>query len=170
LLAILKEENVKASFFLLGSEIEKYPELIESILQNGHDIGNHSFSHKTTKEIGFSNYCSDIVKTAGLIQKYSHFETKMFRSPYGELTLKLLSFIVLNKWNYISWTIDSRDSFIKDRADLVKYFETIPVCNGDIYLFHDDCAHTVEALPTIIRHLKNKGYTFTTLSEALKLR
>jgi len=160
LLGVLKNEAVKATFFVSGSEAEKYPELVSEIKNNGHEIGNHSYSHKKISEIGIEKYSRDIKKTSALIG-----DTALFRPPYGEISMSLLKLISKNDLKYIGWTVDSKDSYIKDKDKLVESMKSRVIREGDIILFHEDYASTVEAMRQIVIDLKARGFKLVRMSE-----
>jgi peptidoglycan-N-acetylglucosamine deacetylase len=168
LLRIFKEFGVKATFFVCGSEVEKYPELISAIQKEGHEIGNHAFSHKRIRQIGWNDYSSEIKDTARIIEQKTGKSITLFRPPYGELNLSLVKFVLQNKWLYIGWTVDSDDSFVKDKDKLVEQFAKKTIKPGDIILFHEDYGTTIEAMPDIIKDIKKRGYSLLTISELLR--
>jgi len=164
LLAVLERESIKATFFCSGAECEKYPGLIKEVSNRGHEIGNHSFRHKKLKEVGAKEYQEDILRTNEIIHKNIGIVPKLFRSPYGELNLGILRIVRGNKMLYTGWTIDSNDSYIKGKGQLIQYLSKQDIRKGDILLFHEDYEHTIEAMPEIIGLLREKGFGFETVS------
>jgi peptidoglycan-N-acetylglucosamine deacetylase len=164
---ILKKEGVRATFFVSGNAAERYPELLKAIADNGHEIGNHSFSHRKIKEVGFDRYKEEIEKTGQLIKGYSGKETRLFRPPYGEITMGLIKFILNKGLKCIGWTVDSQDSYLKNREALVANFKQKTIRGGDIILLHEDYASTIEATQEIIIDLKMRGFSLKTVSELM---
>jgi peptidoglycan/xylan/chitin deacetylase (PgdA/CDA1 family) len=160
ILNALEKEGVKATFFLIGKEAEKYPELVRRIAQAGHEIGNHSYSHK--RDAAGS---SDIEAAQRVLADITGAIPFFFRPPWGRITLRTLGYALAKRRGIAQWSFDSRDFELASARALTDYLKASEITAGDILLFHDDYAHTVEALPEIISDLKSRGMTFGTLSE-----
>lgn len=170
LLEILNNEKAKATFFVSGSEVEKYPGLLKDIDDEGHEIGNHSFSHRKVSEMGLQNYLCGIEKTSMLIQRYSRQKDHLFRPPFGEFNFALFNYIIKSRFAYVSWSIDSQDSYIRKKDELVQSMNGVNSKDGDIILFHEDYKSTIDALPEIIRDIRMCGFTFASVSELLRIK
>ncbi len=153
ILSTLSKKNIKGIFFVTGKELEKYPEMGKLIVQHGHMLGNHTYEHLDLKKCPFDEYIHSIENTYRTISSFQDAKIKIFRPPYGRFSLKLLSYIVSSKTIMMNWTVDSRDSFIRDPEKLTTYVKSLPVNPGDILLFHEDYAHTMTALSQIIEYL-----------------
>lgn len=164
LLTVLEKENIKATFFCSGAECEKYPGLIKRVASRGHEIGNHSYRHKRLEEIGAEDYREGIVKTNEIIYQTAGIRPRLFRAPYGELNLDMVRIVRRDKMIYTGWTMDSKDSYIKGKEQLIRYLDKQNIRKGDILLFHEDYEQTIEAMPEIIGFLKAKGFGFETIS------
>lgn len=165
LLALLRDRGVRATFFLLGSEVQKYPGLLSEIRSQGHEIGNHGFSHGKVAELGFRAYRKDLLRSAELIASVPPSGPCLyFRPPYGELNLDILRLLLFTDIRLAYWTVDSMDSYVRDKALLERQMSETPVRGGDILLFHEDYETTLEALPAILDDLKARGFKFSTLS------
>ncbi len=170
ILNTLKENKITATFFLLGANIEKYPDLVKQIISENHEIGNHSYSHEKLffKKPEFIK--NEIRKTDELLESYK-IETKIFRPPFGFM-LFLLPFITKQfEKNIILWNINSKDylglSAKKISGKILKNVKA-----GSIILMHDgrgikggNRSNTVETLKIIIPKLKAMGYDFSTISD-----
>lgn len=154
LLDILRSHGVSATFFVSGVEAEKYPDLINEIKRDGHEVGNHSYSHDKMSKIGFKKYKIGVERTSSLIGGSS-----FFRPPFGEISLSLLRFILCSDLKYIGWTIDSNDSHIKDKGKLIESMKSRNIKEGDIILFHEDYISTIDAMHGIISDLKARGFS-----------
>ena len=163
ILGILRDEAVPATFFLVGREVEKYPALARAIAQEGHVIGNHSFSHSRLPRMTAQGLADDIEQTAAAIRQATGVSTRFYRPPYGTLTLPLLGYAWSRRWTIVLWSVDSQDSR-----------KTAPSSNGmrealrsagpgDIVLLHEDYPHTVGGLRDMIQDLKHRGLSFTTV-------
>ena len=159
----LKERGVKATFFVLGEHVELYPELILRMQEEGHLIGNHTYSHLQLKEGNWEEYRAELIKTNEAIYEITGEEACYVRPPYGSwdksFEQELNMFPVL-------WTVDSRDWCTRDEVGVVKKVVQ-ETQEGDIILMHDYYASTVTAALTVVDELKGQGYTFVTVEEIL---
>ncbi len=169
-LDILKKNNIKATFFVIGQMLKDRPELGKRIVAEGHIIGNHTWHHwyrkLTPQEATF-----EIDATSDLIYKETGIKTTIFRPPGGVLTNGVVTYAKSKDYGIILWSADTEDytrpssAVIASRAEK----ETKP---GGIVLMHDgggDRSHTVEALPEIISYFKKEGYSFVTIPELLQM-
>lgn len=159
ILNILDSFQVKASFFLSGSNVSKHPELVYRQLKDGHIIGNHGFLHRTPREIGANDYLNGIDKTQTLIDQVAGKRLyRMFRPPYGTLSLSTFPTIIRQGYQIVMWNFDSQDSFITDHIELINVATKFNDLGSTIMLLHDDGQITVDVLPELITHAFNSGY------------
>ena len=154
----LKENNVKATFFCLGKQIEKHPEIFQRIKAEGHDIGNHSFSHTNGFTTCTKKYLKDIEKCQNIIP-----ETKLFRPPFGNIypwqISKLKKDFKIIMWDVVGWDFDKNTSKEKCFLNVVNN-----VGSGSIILLHDNekaQENLQYALPKIIEALKERRFAFS---------
>lgn len=164
ILSTLKQEDVKATFFIVGQWAEKYPEAVKMIAQDGHDIANHSYSHlrmgtlpidKITSEI---NQCNDILE--GLTKK----QCDLFRAPYGDYNNDVLSEAKKQGFFTIQWNVDSLDWKPGISKDDIMQRIRERIVPGSIVLFHNDTPHTAKLLPDILSEMKSSGYNLVPVS------
>lgn len=153
ILEILKQHQAKATFFCVGENVERYPELFEQILIEGHGIGNHSFNHFNAWETDRETYLGNVAKAVELIP------SKLFRPPYGKITPKLIMRLK-TKYTLAMWTVLSGD-FDAD-VDPEKCFEnaTSKTEAGDIIVFHDNVkakTNVLDALPRTLAYFNSLG-------------
>lgn len=171
ILEILKENKAKATFFVIGKNAQAYPEIIKQIYSNGHEIGNHTYSHPQLKTISVDQFISEIQMTQNIVKEITGQTPTLFRPPGGylnnefvDVTEKLDCTSVL--W---SWRQDTRDWACPSSKTIIKtVLENIN--SGDIILFHDynsKVSPTPNALRIILPELKNKGYSFVTVTELM---
>lgn len=168
LIDILSDLDVTATFFVQGSEAKKYPDLVRSLLSNGHQIGNHGYDHLDCRKVGLADYVADIEKAQKLLNEITGLNlNRLFRPPYGSVTPR--SFLRLNRigYKYIFWSADSRDSFINDPGSLFEHVMSLPIKSGDVLLFHEDYHHSVETIGSILASLKERGFSFVPISDFL---
>ncbi|MFW6026982.1 MAG: polysaccharide deacetylase family protein [Candidatus Woesearchaeota archaeon] len=170
ILEILDEHNVNATFFLLGTQIEKYPELVKNIDKKGHLIGNHSYSHKDFRKINKTKLLKEINKTDKLIIKNSKQEPDLIRPPYGALTNSQIELLSEKGYKIIEWSLDIKDWRAENSCDIMMERANSYIHEGAIILLHDgggDRSRTVKLLPKLITKLKEKGYEFTTVDKLI---
>lgn len=169
ILAILKASKIHATFFTVGIQVNHYGSMMKRIKADGHEIGNHSYSHKDLSKLDREQILSQIKQADVLINKQSGYVPRIVRAPYGAVSPLLRTIMKENHRDLIGWSVDTRDwagsSVATMRANVNK--NTHP---GGIILMHSfgsKLDNTVQLLPLIIKDLKNKGYTFVTVSELL---
>lgn len=170
ILAVLRHQGVKATFFLLGQNVANYPGIVQSIYQEGHEIGNHSYSHQQLifKTPGFVR--DEIEKTDRLIRQAGYQGKIYFRAPYGRKLFILPWILSRQGREHILFDVIPDDW---DCPGVPVIVERVlkQVKPGSIILCHDgggDRTQTVEATAIIIEKLKAAGYRFVTISELLR--
>ncbi len=169
-LDILKKNNIKATFFVVGSALQNHPQLGKQIIAQGHAIANHTWNHW----YHFMNpqaAAMEIDRTTDLIYKLTGVKTNLFRPPGGHLSNGLVAHAKRRKYATLMWSADSRDFQRPAPATMVNTVlkNARP---GGIILLHDgggDRTNTVKALPQIIAKLKQQGYSFVTIPELLEM-
>ena len=152
-LAILDRYNVKATFFMVGENIDKHPEVFEQVIQAGHAIGNHTYNHLKGWDTPFDEYMANVKKFPK--------QTKLFRPPYGKATLKQRKALHRMGYRLIYWDILTQDYNAKmspERMFRRIRRETRP---GSIINFHDSLKSNermLQVLPLAIEWLLSQGY------------
>lgn len=168
ILNILFEENVKATFFVTGDTIERYPDMLSKIVDNGNSIGNHSYSHSDFTVMTYEEIKEEVEKTEEAIKKLTGKSTKpMFRPPYGRFNDEVINILGdLGFTDFVYWSIDTRD-WSGISADDITYEVLSNAKPGAIVLMHASygAKNTPAALPEIIKGLRDKGYEFVTFDE-----
>lgn len=161
ILSALRARRVKASFFLIGERIERYPQLAARLVAEGHEIGNHSYSHpRMVLEHPFA-YAREIDRTDRLIRRLGYRGTIDFRPPYGQKLVVLPWLLARRHKLSVLWSIDSRDWIDRD-PEAIAGRVLSQVRPGSIVLLHD-LPHTARALPRILDGLRQRGYSVRTL-------
>ena len=159
ILNVLKEEQVKATFFLVGEQMEKHPELLNQIISEGHIVANHSYSHKNGWLSNNSTYFNDIEKCQKLIT-----ENKLFRPPYGKISPLQISHLKKN-YKIILWDVLSWDFSLYNTPKKVKESVLKNTVSGSIIVFHNNKKSFKNLQPILketIQELKQKGFSFST--------
>lgn len=159
----LKERGVKASFFVVGERIEGNEDLILRMSEEGHLIGNHTYSHIQLNGINAETICNEIDKTNATIEKITGKAVEYIRPPYGTYDEELECSIDLSE---VLWTIDPRDWDTKDVDKIVEAVVS-EASDGDIILLHDIYPTSVAAALKIIDELQDRGFIFVTVDEVL---
>lgn len=184
ILDILKEKEVKATFFVLGSNVEKAPETVKRIYDEGHFIANHGYSHVYTSiyqspqtVLDEYNRCNQLVRDAIGEQEYN---SHLFRFPggfvggqYSEIKNQAKDLLLQNNIVHVDWNALNGDSETKEPTvdfELQRIADTTCDKQSVVILMHDAEAKkvTVEALPNIIDYLKGQGYEFKNFYELIK--
>lgn len=172
ILDILKKNDIKATFFILGKTIDKNKDLLKKVIAEGHSIGNHTYTHKKeniySSAVGLKN---EIDKTNAAIYNAVGITTKLFRPPYGGTYIRSDIFkSVLNPYRTILWNIDSMDSkSISITSDEIidSVINQVKNKKSAVIIMHDSSTHmeTVKALPAIIKYLKDNGFVILPIEE-----
>ncbi|MGN1126590.1 MAG: polysaccharide deacetylase family protein [Ruminococcus sp.] len=164
LLDILKEYNVKSTFFLVGDWVDKYPDDVKDIYDAGHDIGNHSDTHPHMTEMSTEEQQKQIEACNEKIKKITGKKPKLFRAPYGDYNNSVVQSVKNLNMYCVQWDIDSLDW--KDPSPSEMVDRIVPnLQNGSIILMHNGAKNTPEALPMIIEAVREAGYEFVPLSK-----
>jgi peptidoglycan/xylan/chitin deacetylase (PgdA/CDA1 family) len=172
-LDILKEKNIKATFFLIGQNLKKFPQVGQRIVAEGHAIGNHTWHHWHRPMSEFTA-TREIEDTAMLLQEVTGVKTYLFRPPHGFLYNGLADYALNHKQVVVTWSIDSGDWHkhgISVEGLVNRVVENAKP--GAIVLLHDgggDRSKTVQALPQMIDQLRKRGYDFVTVPELLQMK
>lgn len=165
LLDVFDEKNVKATFFIEGRWAEKFPDLLKLIHDNGHEIGNHGYSHAHHAQLSYEENLNEIKKAEQAIEKILGEKTTLFAPPYGEFSELTVKAANSMSYRLIMWTIDTID-WKKPGVDYIVNKVLDNAGNGKIVLMHPT-EDTVTAMPTIIENLHRQGFKITTVSELL---
>ncbi len=167
ILSTLREANIKATFFIVGQWAEKYPETVKMIAHEGHDIGNHSYSHLRMGTLDRGKISSEIRQCTDLLEKLTTAKCDLFRAPYGDYNNTLLDEARKQGYFTIQWDVDSLDWKPGIGRDEILQRITEKIRPGSILLFHNDTPYTAKLLPQIITTLKNEGFDFLPVSELI---
>lgn len=173
ILDILQKYNVKATFFVVGTQVIKYPDVFRRIIQEGHEIGNHSYQHLKICELPAAQIKYQLNHNNEIIRQFGGKPEMIFRPPYGALDPASVETISRLGYHIILWTVDSLDwRGLKERQVLSNVVPKLG--RGKIILQHcaadsklEDLQGSNEALPEIIKDAKLHGYRFVTISQML---
>lgn len=166
LLGILKEENIKCSFFFVGNFAEKYPDTVRKIYNMGHSVGNHSMKHSDPTGQEYEEILSDISACNELLYSITGKMPVLYRAPSGSYDNKTIEAAESLGMTAVQWDTDSIDWKNPSPEKIVSRI-TGKVTNGSIVLFHLGKENTLEAIDGIIETLKEKDYSFVTVEDLL---
>lgn len=167
LLNTLKRYNVKATFYVTGTNAARYPHLVRRMVAEGHEVGNHTYTHPNLTTLSDAQVRSQIDRSITAISSATGVKPRTFRPPYGALTTRQRLWIN-STYGYpiVFWSVDPKDW--KDRnASTVTSRLVAGVKNGSILLLHDIHATSVAAVPQTINRILAKGHKFVTVSQLL---
>jgi glycosyltransferase involved in cell wall biosynthesis len=166
LLNILREENVRATFFLIGERMDRHPDLVARIVAEGHEVANHSYTHPHFDRIGWAEARAEIERTAGLLKRAtSGVSSNLFRPPRGALaaTSTLLAWMLGQR--VVLWSIDFKDFLAETAAEIRTTLSGTKFAAGDVILYHGHSEAALEALPDILRGGRQAGFRFVSVSQ-----
>ena len=166
LIDILGKYNVKATFFVVGEWVDKYPESVRALHDAGHEIMNHSSDHAHFNSLSTDEIIADLNTCNDKIEAVTGVRPTLFRCPYGEYDDHVINATRSIGMEPIQWDVDSLDWKDLSAADITKRV-TSKVQPGSIVLFHNAAKNTPAALPGIIECLLQEGYTFVPISEII---
>ena len=166
LLNILQENDVKATFFMLGQMVEQYPQAAKKVQEAGHEIASHSYSHPQLNTLSAEDLQAEVTKTNKAIYNATGLLPRNLRPPYGAIDKQSAETIGMP---IIQWDIDSQDWKLKDPKKINALVQQ-NVFNGAMILIHDIHPKSVKAVPGVIKMLKNEGYEFVTVDQLLEAR
>lgn len=165
LLDLLRAQDARATFFLVGQTAEQHPQIVRRIVEEGHELGNHSFRHVKFAAMPAAQQWSEIMQTNQLLHRHDGRSVRWFRPPQGTLTPRMLLRLMLGKQPIAMWSYDSLDYQRRGVDAIVQRFQARPVNDGDVILLHDDDSETIAALGQLLALWRGHGYRFVTLSE-----
>ncbi len=163
---VLKEADVKATFFLVGEWAEKYPESVLEIYRAGHEIGTHSHTHPDMSSISVEEIREELLDSAEAVRNITGISPELFRAPSGAYNDILIKTATEEGYYTIQWNRDSLDWQDKSAEEIISR-TTDEMENGDIMLLHAGAKNTAKALPDLLNAIKEKGYGAVTVGELI---
>lgn len=156
ILDILDQYDAKATFYLVGLWVDKYPELVQAIHERGHEIGNHSNKHDHMPQLSADAMRKDLAALSDKVEALTGERPTLFRAPYGDYNDQVITVARAEGYEVVQWSIDSLDWKNRGVEDLIRR-ATTNVQKGDIILFHNDAQYIADALPAILAHYQSLG-------------
>jgi len=169
IVSVLKANQIKATFFCVGNNIKKHPELTEKILEDGHTITNHTMNHKLITRMNREESVKELSTFNSLMEEKFNYEVQYFRPPYGRFNLKTNGLLKELKLKCVMWNLLSYD--FENSFEKVKYAIDNYLSQNSIIVFHDSikCVDIIEeSLNYTIEQVSKKGFVFGEPEDCLK--
>jgi len=164
-LDVLKQYDVKAVFFVIGERIAGNEGILKRMQADGHQIGNHSFSHKKTFPLfGAKKMAADMLQCEQAIEQATGYQTKWFRPPFGVTNPNVAKAVKMRGYRMAGWSIRSLDTIKSGEEKIVRRVIS-QLKPGSVILLHDHLPNTPCMVEQIIQQAKEKGYTFVTIEQ-----
>ncbi|WP_433437444.1 polysaccharide deacetylase family protein [Nonomuraea sp. CA-141351] len=167
LLKTLKKAGVKATFFLVGKQVELRPEIARQALAQGHAIGNHTYSHNSLPALSDNEILEELKTTQDAIEQATKLRPKMFRPPYGHTDDRVLGLADQVDLAQVLWTGTTLDWKLRDTKKIKAAVLRLAKRDG-VILMHDTVPETVKVMPEILKELKKRGYHLVTVPTLLR--
>ncbi|WP_366917922.1 polysaccharide deacetylase family protein, partial [uncultured Gimesia sp.] len=152
LLDILKRYHQRATFFVIGELAKQYPELIERMIDEGHEVGNHTFTHSEPSRTSTRQFLDEINLTNQLLQQITGHTPDLVRPPKGKLTIGKLLGLWLQRRTVVLWDIDPRDYFMTTPSQMTDWCRQYTPQEGNFCLMHDNHPYAIEAVRYLSEH------------------
>lgn len=166
LLNILKKYDASGTFFVIGNKVEIYSDTLRRMIQEGNEIGNHSYNHKWLTKVSDQEFLKQINQTQQVVKKVTGFTPRLMRPTYGAVNQSLRK---RSKLKIVMWDVDTRD-WESHNIDHILKKTVQSTKDGSIILMHDTKKQTVTILEKLLKELKKEGYQFVTVSELDKMK
>ena len=166
ILKVLKQNNVKITFFLVGDWIDKFPEAEKKIYEDGHEIASHSNTHPHVNNLTYEENIEEIEKSNEKIEKITGQRTQIYRAPYGEYNNTVIQAAQDKGYYTIQWSLDTLDYTGLTGDEMWNRIQD-KIKAGDIILTHNGTKHTADSLDMLIKNIKQKGFEIVTVSNLI---
>jgi len=173
-LQLLKEYNARAIFFIVGARIQRAPHLLRRILDEGHALGNHSYSHPLERQFWFGSYLRDLMRCQNAIERLTRKRPKFFRPPLGTFSLNSLIAPRLLGLTTMLWSVNANDWGLRNGDEARIAAERLgeeliaKPSRNDIVLMHDDHPYVGEILETILPQLAKQNCNLSSALESVR--
>lgn len=166
ILEVLKNNNTKITFFIVGDWVDKYPEAVKKINEAGHEIGTHSNTHPHVNNLSYEENIKEIEESCAKIEKITTKKPTLYRAPYGEYNNTVIKSAQDKKLIPIQWNLDTLDYTGLTGEEMWNRLES-KIKKGDIILTHNGTKHTADSLDMLIKNIKQKGLEIVPISELI---
>ena len=166
ILEILKNNNVKITFFMVGDWIEKYPKYVKKIDEEGHEIASHSDTHPHVNNLSYEKHIKELKNANEKIEKIIGRKTNIYRAPYGEYNNTVIKSAQDEGFYVIQWNLDTLDYTGINGEEMWERLKN-KIKAGDIILSHNGTKHTADSLDMIIKNIIGKGLQIVKISDLI---
>lgn len=167
LLDALKAEKVPATFYVVGPNVDSHPGAVRRMFAEGHQVGNHSWTHRQMTALSADEMLKEMRDTDAAVERAAGHRTSTMRPPYGAINADVRAAMAkYSTGQIITWSVDTLDWKTRNAEATLESVRN-DTKSGSIILMHDIHAETVQAVPQVIRHLKQQGYTLVTVNDLL---
>jgi peptidoglycan-N-acetylglucosamine deacetylase len=167
LLDILHQHQIRATFFLLGEQAQRFPNLVRRIASAEHEIGSHAYSHANFNGLPWRDAVRQIREAKDILEQMTGRACRLFRPPYGKLAIQTLVPPWLEGQSVVLWSIDLKDFNAQSTEEIAQRLSATPIGNGDIVLYHAVKEAALRAVPYVIDAAKASGLGGETVSAVL---
>lgn len=169
LLDILKERNIKCTFFLIGQNMKAYPQIVRRIIAEGHEIGAHTYTHCSLTSRSDAQIRSELQRSEEVLMAAANYRPQLVRPPYGAINTRIKQ-LMFSEFGYstIMWSVDPQD-WRRPGVSVVTSRLVSGARPGAIMLAHDIHPPTIQAVPAMFDQLLAKGYQFVTVSQLMNM-
>jgi peptidoglycan-N-acetylglucosamine deacetylase len=150
LLDVLEELDVRATFFVVGQECERHPQIVRRIAENGHTLGNHTYSHPAPGTLSTQSLIHEVQRTNDLIEQIAGVRPALFRPPHGKLSIRQIIAVWKANQTIALWNVDPKDYACQSSEELAAWFANVSLQSGDIVLLHDNRPYASEIISSLV--------------------
>lgn len=165
LLDVLREYHLQATFFVIGSQAAKHPEIVRRIVAEGHDLGNHTYSHSDPARTSAAELIDEVRRWRSLLEEITGTAPHLFRPPHGKLFVYKTFRLWTERQTIVLWNIDPRDFAMTSRQAMEGWCDQYQPQAGDVVLLHDNHPHAARAVPLLAARAAAQGLGFRRISE-----
>lgn len=165
LLDVLRDKGVRATFFVIGMHVERFPDIVRRIAAEGHAIGNHSFSHRSPELVSSRELAGEAKRTRKLLADVVGQDVRIFRPPYGKVSAGAMVRLWRAGMKIALWNADPKDFACQSDEELAERLRATPLRAGDVVLLHDAFGRAAAVLPGVIETARKHGLSFSTVPQ-----
>jgi peptidoglycan/xylan/chitin deacetylase (PgdA/CDA1 family) len=167
-LDVLKEHGVHATFFVVGRQAERYPDLVRRIAAEGHEVANHSFFHAEARQLTSGETVCGVLRVQSQLRELVEEVPPLYRPPNGKLSFWRLLRLWWSGMRVVLWNVDPRDYGYEDPKEMADWLRRHPLKGGDVVLFHDRLPLAAAVLPELIETTRRRGLDFVPVSHLVR--
>lgn len=165
LLDALAKQKVRATFFVIGERAERFPQIVRRIVDEGHALGNHTWSHRVASQLSMREFSTEVEKAGQLLADIAGAPVSLYRPPLGKITARQLFELWRRRHTVVLWNSDPKDYQCRSCDEVQRRLSSCAMQAGDLMLFHDNLPFAAEVLPSLAAQAVSAGLDFTTVLE-----